>query len=151
MDIKTEKNQSRVRENSSDQHNKAIDEEIKACMEEYKDSTFGEINHRLKILNSEWGIERMLQVNASVIALLGLTLGTFLNKRWYGLSGVVAGFLLQHGLQGWCPPLPLFRSLGYRTQKEITEERIGLKFLRGDFKKQSTNTEPEQILEALRK
>jgi hypothetical protein len=36
-------------------------------------------------------------------------------------------------LQGWCPPLPILRSLGVRTADEINEERYALKALRGDF------------------
>ena len=47
---------------------------------------------------------------------------------------MVAGFLLQHAVQGWCPPLPVFRRLGFRTQTEIEEERYALKALRGDFR-----------------
>jgi hypothetical protein len=43
------------------------------------------------------------------------------------------GFLLQHAVQGWCPPLPLLRRLGVRTADEINEERYALKALRGDF------------------
>jgi len=42
-------------------------------------------------------------------------------------------FCLQHALQGWCPPLTLFRRLGIRTQREIDDERTALKALRGDF------------------
>ena len=42
-------------------------------------------------------------------------------------------FLLQHALQGWCPPLPLLRRLGVRTQAEIERERYALKAIRGDF------------------
>ncbi|WP_407921819.1 hypothetical protein, partial [Corallococcus sp. AB049A] len=30
----------------------------------------------------------------------------------------MGSFLLQHGLQGWCPPLPLLRRLGLRTRGE---------------------------------
>jgi hypothetical protein len=45
----------------------------------------------------------------------------------------VAGFLLQHAVQGWCPPVPVFRRLGFRTQTEIDYERYALKVLRGDF------------------
>ena len=41
--------------------------------------------------------------------------------------------MLQHALQGWCPPLPLFRRLGFRTQEEIARERYALKGMRGDF------------------
>ena len=57
------------------------------------------------------------------IALIGLGLGTLVDRRFLLLPAAVAGFLLQHALQGWCPPLPLFRSLGVRTAGEIDEER----------------------------
>ena len=46
---------------------------------------------------------------------------------------VVGGFLLQHAVQGWCPPLPIFRRGGVRTQAEIEQERYALKAIRGDF------------------
>ncbi len=46
---------------------------------------------------------------------------------------VVAGFLLQHAVSGWCPPVPLLRRAGVRTTREINQERFALKALRGDF------------------
>ena len=42
-------------------------------------------------------------------------------------------FLLQHAVQGWCPPVPFFRRRGVRTAREIEIERYALKALRGDF------------------
>jgi len=45
----------------------------------------------------------------------------------------VTAFLLQHAVQGWCPPLPVLRRLGFRTAREIEVERNALKALRGDF------------------
>jgi hypothetical protein len=42
-------------------------------------------------------------------------------------------FLFQHAVQGWCPPVPILRRLGYRTAREIDDERAALKALRGDF------------------
>ena len=36
-------------------------------------------------------------------------------------------------LQGWGPPVPLFRRLGFRTRAEIARERYALKGIRGDF------------------
>lgn len=91
------------------------------------------INARLAELDREWDIERCLETGASSFTLIGLGLGTTVNRRWYGLSAVVMGFLLQHALQGWCPPLPVLRRLGVRTADEINEERYALKALRGDF------------------
>ncbi len=47
--------------------------------------------------------------------------------------GLVTGFFFQHALQGWCPPLPILRRMGFRTSADINEERNALKALRGDF------------------
>jgi Protein of unknown function (DUF2892) len=93
----------------------------------------GLIDLRLRELDREWDIERGLEANAAAIALVGLVLGRLVNPRWYYLSTAVATFLLQHALQGWCPPVGLFRRLGIRTQREIDEERYALKLMRGDF------------------
>ena len=78
-----------------------------------------EIDARIRELEREWDIERTLEVNAATVILTGLALGTFADRKWYLLSAAAGGFLLQHALQGWCPPLPLFRGRGVRTSKEI--------------------------------
>ncbi len=88
---------------------------------------------RLAELDHEWDIERALEANAASVTLLGLALGAWVDRRWFLLPAVVGGFLLQHAVQGWCPPIPLFRRLGLRTQTEIDYERYALKALRGDF------------------
>lgn len=90
---------------------------------------------RLRELDQEWDIERVLEANAATVALAGLLLGRVINRGWFFLPAVVASFLLQHAVQGWCPPVPMFRRLGIRTQTEIDHERYALKALRGDFKK----------------
>ena len=72
-------------------------------------------------------MERVLEVNASTLALSGLVLGATVNKKWLLVPCVVLSFLLQHGLQGWCPPLPLLRRLGVRTRGEIDREKYALK------------------------
>ena len=93
----------------------------------------GEIDARLGELDREWDIERAIEANASTLALAGVVLGAGVDRRWLALSGLVAGFLLQHALQGWCPPVPVLRRLGFRTAREIERERYALKALRGDF------------------
>lgn len=92
-----------------------------------------EIGERLGELDREWDIERAIEANASALALFGTLLGTTRNRRFLLLPTVVGGFLLQHALQGWCPPVPVFRRLGFRTAREIEQERYALKYLRGDF------------------
>ncbi len=91
------------------------------------------IDERIRELEREWDIERALEANAASIALLGLGLGLTVNKKFLLLPMVVAAFLLQHALQGWCPPVPLMRRMGIRTSAEIHEEIIALRILRGDF------------------
>ena len=97
-----------------------------------------DIAGRLDELDREWDVERALEANAATIALAGLGLGATVDRRFFALPAVVAGFLLQHALQGWCPPLPLLRRLGFRTQTEIERERAALKALRGDFSEVQT-------------
>jgi hypothetical protein len=93
-----------------------------------------EINQRLSELDEEWDIERTLEANASALISSSVLLSLLWGKRkpLYLAFGVSA-FLLQHAIQGWCPPLPIFRRLGYRTATEIETERYALKTLRGDL------------------
>lgn len=92
-----------------------------------------ELTQRIEKLEREWDIERVLETNAAAASLVGVALGAFVDRRWFALPAVVAGFLLQHAVQGWCPPLPVFRRLGVRTAGEIHEEILQLRRLRGDF------------------
>lgn len=91
------------------------------------------IGRRLRELDAEWDMERTLEANAATLAFTGTLLGIFLDRRFLALPAVVAAFLLQHAVQGWCPPVPFFRKRGVRTMREIDTERYALKALRGDF------------------
>lgn len=89
-----------------------------------------EIGRRLEALDHEWDIERALEANASSLILATSALGFAADRRFFAVPVVVSAFLLQHALQGWCPPLPVLRRLGYRTSKEIEEERQALEQIR---------------------
>jgi hypothetical protein len=91
------------------------------------------IADRIRTLDRSWDIERAIEANASSLVLVGLALGLFVHRRFLWLPAAVGAFLLQHALQGWCPPVPVLRRLGFRTQSEIERERAALKALRGDF------------------
>ena len=91
------------------------------------------IDKRLEELDREWDLERVLETGAASLTLTGLVLGVTRRRRWLLLSLAVQAFFLQHAMQGWCPPLPLLRRIGVRTQEEIDEERYALRALRGDF------------------
>lgn len=94
----------------------------------------GTIGERLTSLEAEWDAERVLFTATGVNVLLGLLLGWRAHPRWYGWVAGVGAFQFQHGVQGWCPPLAVIRRLGFRTRREIDEERTALKSLRGDFR-----------------
>jgi len=91
------------------------------------------IDERLHALDAEWDIERTLEANAAVLAFAGTMAGATLDRRWLALPALVTAFLFQHATQGWCPPLPVLRRLGFRTAREIEVERTALRILRGDF------------------
>lgn len=127
--------QDRVRDHSSEAINRSIDKSIEENIEYYASKSKEEISKRIAELDREWDFERVLESNASALALTGLLLGANRNKKWYILSGVVAAFLFQHAIQGWCPPVPLLRKLKFRTRQEIDKEKYALKVLKGDFDK----------------
>jgi hypothetical protein len=108
------------------------------------------IDRRLDELDREWDIERTLEANAATLAAVASGLALTVDRRFALIPLVVGSFLLQHALQGWCPPLPIFRRMGVRTQTEIDHERYALKALRGDFiEVRSTNgTAPTRALAA---
>ena len=92
-----------------------------------------EIGQRLAELDREWDIERMLEATAASLALSGTVLGILRHRGFLVLPLAVTAFLLQHALQGWCPPAAVLRRQGVRTAGEIASERAALKALRGDF------------------
>ena len=102
------------------------------------------IAQRLRELDEEWDIERAIEANAATLALTGTVLSMTHDRRWAYLPLVVTGFLLQHATQGWCPPVPILRALGFRTQGEIERERYALKALRGDFNDLPGNSRSDQ-------
>lgn len=91
------------------------------------------LDARISELERTWDMERVLELNASLLALTGAALGATRDRRWFFLTGAVLGFLTQHAIMGWCPPVPVFRKFGVRTQSEIDQEKFALKALRGDF------------------
>lgn len=88
------------------------------------------IEERLRQLDQEWDIERTLEANAATLTVTGSLLGLTVSRSFLALPLLVGAFLLQHALQGWCPPLPLMRRLGVRTLSEIDDERQALLALR---------------------
>ena len=125
---------SRVSENTAEDVNAAIRRQIEESVYYHASAGPEAIERRLGELAREWDVDRFLEVNAAGLSLAAVMFGIFSGRKWFLLPGVIAAFLLQHAVQGWCPPVPLLRRLGFRTQAEINRERYALKALRGDFK-----------------
>src|SRR4051794_27107727 len=122
----------RVSAHTSDSINRQIRQQTEERVAHFAAHRSG-IPARLRELDREWDIERTLEANASTLAFTGVVLGATLDRRWLALSALVTAFLFQHAVQGWCPPVPILRRLGFRTMREIDTERYALKALRGDF------------------
>lgn len=123
----------RVPQHTAEHVNQEIRRQTEENVARYAAAGPDAIDRRVAELDREWDIERTLEANAATAVLVGLTLGATVDRKFFLFPAVVAGFLLQHAVQGWCPPVPIFRRLGFRTQTEIEEERYALKALRGDF------------------
>ena len=123
----------RVRANTAAQVNRRVDEQIERNIRHYSGQTKEEIYRRIQDLDQEWDIERVLETMASSFSLTGIVLGATVDRKWFLVPTIVLSFLFVHAIQGWCPPLPILRSLGIRTREEIDRERYALKALAGDF------------------
>jgi hypothetical protein len=125
----------RVRRHGPEKANEEILREMRERVAWYANRPQDEVERRLEELDHEWSIERVLELNAAMVSLAGLVvLGTKVDRRWLVLPGVAAGFLLQHAVSGWCPPVSLFRRMKFRTRKEIDAEKFALRVQRGDFR-----------------
>ena len=122
-----------VRSSSGDEVNAKIDARTEENIRRFSGERPEMIEARITELDREWDVERALEMTAASLSLTGVVAGLAGRKRALILPAVVLTFLFQHAVQGWCPPLPVFRRLGFRTRKEIDREKYALKVLRGDF------------------
>ncbi|MBA3452191.1 MAG: hypothetical protein H0T42_03720 [Deltaproteobacteria bacterium] len=111
--------------------NRSIDKVTRQAIDAAGDSPVA-IHARLAELDREWHLDRALMALLSVLgsftasrAMKNLRtegrLGTFGLVFWAQM-----GFLLQHAIGGWCPPVAVLRRLGFRTAREINSERVAL-------------------------
>jgi hypothetical protein len=140
---------SRVPRHTASDVNRNIQQSIEHSIRYYQRHK-NQISRRLQELDEEWDIERAIEAKAAAVSLIGLTFGLLGRSRWFLLPAAVGGFLLQHAVQGWCPPIPVLRRLGFRTSFEIEQERQALKLLRGDYKSAAAgDSDPEDVLDAV--
>jgi len=144
----------RVPQNTASSVNQSIQQRTEENLRRYANAPSGAISERLNELDREWDIERMLEANAASISFTGVALGALVHRGFLLLPAVVGAFLFQHAVQGWCPPIPILRRMGFRTEREIDEERFALKAMRGDFRNLPVEDEDatvvREVLEAVR-
>ena len=121
----------RVEQNNFEDIDRARQSEIQQSLR-YHAARPGEIPARLAELDREWDVERVIEAHTAIVALAGLSLGAFVNRKFLILTGAVSMVLMLHAIQGWCPRVAVLRRLGFRTKAEIYEERCGLAMLRGE-------------------
>ena len=126
----------RVRQHTAPHVNERIDQLTRAAVDHALQGGPDATRRRLTELDHEWDVDRALMVNFAVAGAVtsGLGLARYASSPWFAprrkgflvFFGAQLGFLLLHGIVGWCPPASLFRRLGFRTQREIETERIAL-------------------------
>lgn len=138
----------RVARNTPAVLNARLSREMRQQVEETLPWGPQQVDRRLEELDREWDLERVLEVDAAVGALIGVGVGLTRDERFLALPALAAGACIIHALQGWYPMLSLFRGLGFRTTEEIMAERNLLKAGRGDYANLADR--PEELLAAVR-
>jgi hypothetical protein len=130
-----------VRDNTAPAVNQHIEQQMRDRILLYAQKSPQEISQRISELEQEWDIERWLEINASAVAFGGMTLSFIGGKKWLLLPAFALPMLFYHAVSGWCPPVPLLRRFGVRTQREIDAEIYALRLLRGDFDGDESRTQ----------
>jgi len=144
-----EQRSDRIRRHTAREVLRRIDDSTTANLAHWADQPPQEIQQRLQALDREWDTDRVLEVEAASMGLLGLALGAFYRPRFLALPAFVAAAVLTHALTGRYPLMPIFRRLGLRTAKEIARERYALKALRGDFAGMARSSEAAATASAI--
>jgi len=92
------------------------------------------INDRLGEMEAEWTAGRMVKATTGLAIVIGFALAALLDPLWLLLPAVAGAFLLQYFFFRQSPLTCLFHSLGFRSGKDLEEERLSLRALRGDFR-----------------
>src|SRR5690625_2103053 len=148
--MKVSSTSDRVTNQTPSEINERIQRATEASIEYHKNHP-ELIERRLQELDEEWDIERTLQTNAASLVLGGSLLGLVVNRLFWTVPIAVSGFLLQHSIQGWCPPLKLLRRSGCRTAREIETDRYALQASKSNGKaseQEKTHGNGRQSIEA---
>jgi len=120
-----------IRDRTRDKTNLRIDRETRGAIDEAQSSPEA-IRARIAEIDAEWNVDRALMMNFAIAATITSSLAMRnLVKHgrlggWGKLFFTQLGFLAYHSAKRWCPPLPVLRLLGFRSDREIAAERCAL-------------------------
>jgi hypothetical protein len=120
-----------IRRHTSVAANRRIDRATRGALLETAHSR-EKIAQRLVELDREWTVDRALMMNFAIVG--GLSASMTMRRLvrdgklggWGLLFWTQMAFLAHHAIRRWCPPLPVFRRLGFRSEQEISDERTAL-------------------------
>ncbi len=99
-----------------------IDEDTEARLQTYAAAGPEAIAGRVAELDQESDIDRAVELEASLMGLMGLGLGALVRRGFLAAPALVGAAVFLHAAVGWYALLPLFRRLGLRTSREIARE-----------------------------
>ncbi|MDX2089751.1 MAG: hypothetical protein SFX73_17985 [Kofleriaceae bacterium] len=117
-----------IRDHTSRGTNERIDRTTRGTLDEVGTSP-ERVRARLSELDREWNVDRALMLNFAIVGGLSATMTARSLLRygrpggWGALLATQLAFLAHHAIRRWCPPMPLFRRLGFRSEREIEAER----------------------------
>ncbi len=121
----------RLREHTSDHVLRRLDDRTQDALDRVGDSEPA-IRARLADLDREWDVDRTVLLSSAIVGTIsaGMTMRSLLRHGriggWGAFFWMQMSFLAHHAIRGWCPPMPVFRRLGLRSQQEICAEREAL-------------------------
>ncbi|HTL66100.1 MAG TPA: hypothetical protein VL200_00420 [Lacunisphaera sp.] len=123
----------RARRYSTPRQLARIDEKSDRNVRLYGRQSRDMIDARIAELRAEWSLERVVQLNIAAVGLGTVLLALTRNRRWGLATCGAMAFLFLHATDGFAPPVPVWRELGFRSRAEIDREIYALKAVRGDF------------------
>lgn len=122
LEIESRISHDRIRALSTSKSNETIDRKTERAIRVVEAQGDAAVVERLRELDREWDIDRVLMLNFSALVFIQLLLARK-NKKWLWGPLIQTPFLFMHATLGWCPPSLWFRPLGFRTRQEIQAER----------------------------
>jgi hypothetical protein len=125
----------RVRAHTPGPVNRRIDRTTEGTIASVTRQGRDAVLRRLAELDREWDVDRALMANFALVGGTAYAIGLRrYSKPSFGprrkgllyLVGAQMAFLMMHATAGWCPPVSVFRRLGFRTRTEIEAERAAL-------------------------